>query len=199
MQKHNIPNTIDGLNGAIGNEIGSGNIRYIQDIGQKLEGVPYLDKNTGRLYLCVAATATTDNNSNFIKLDLKELSQKLSTMTRVKFRKDNLSMAIGVNSLEIFTPSEFQQMQNHEVIYIAADGNNVGQMTLLVVPVYLLKDSRDMRPVAYITDYEGYNSTKAPFHYDVILQNGSLVVNKYQLGVESSLIPALYINTTFVL
>lgn len=69
--------------GGLGANGGGREYTFIQDAGTKTVGKMYLDRNTLGLYRCVRETSTTDNNSDFERVDLNGLSDKLQNLIEI--------------------------------------------------------------------------------------------------------------------
>lgn len=91
MNYHSIPTLYEDLSSIInGKEVGYFNRKYIQEFGLKEAGRTYIDKNTGELFLCIHSTNGMDNDSNFVKFNLKEAFRKLDKLDDSK-KKNPLS------------------------------------------------------------------------------------------------------------
>ncbi|MGL5744309.1 MAG: hypothetical protein ACRCXX_04080 [Cetobacterium sp.] len=121
MEKHGLPAVYNALMSGFGEEIGSGDIRYIQDIGQKLEGTPYLDKNTNKLYLCVATTNSTNNDSSFMRFDMKEVFYRVNNL----YTKATLIKNSGLGSFGSIDVSKYNKIR---VIHNFSNSNMAEQM-----------------------------------------------------------------------
>ncbi|WP_336182023.1 hypothetical protein [Fusobacterium polymorphum] len=77
-----IPEINKKFNGIVGGQV---NPSFIQDTGEKRIGEYYLDKNTGKLFICVRTTSNIINSSEYFKdMSIDSIMNKLENLFNVK-------------------------------------------------------------------------------------------------------------------
>ncbi|MGL5745851.1 MAG: hypothetical protein ACRCXX_12005 [Cetobacterium sp.] len=75
---------IAAVEAAVGLPIGSDDgVLFIQDVGTKVVGRAYIDKNNGKMYRCVVGTTSVSNDSNFEMIGIGTNSEILQDLSKV--------------------------------------------------------------------------------------------------------------------
>ncbi|MGL5745028.1 MAG: hypothetical protein ACRCXX_07755 [Cetobacterium sp.] len=92
---------ITAVEAAVGIPIGSDDgVLFIQDVGTKIVGRAYIDKNNGRMYRCITVTSSVSNDTNFEMIGIDKNSDSLQNL--LEYRNIGSSLNTGVPGLLVF-------------------------------------------------------------------------------------------------